>query len=43
VGEETRHGTELIVTSDLPDRDLTADERAEMAGELAEAWVAMTL
>jgi hypothetical protein len=42
LGEETRFGDELIIsrTTSLP--SLTPIELAEMTGELAEAWVAMT-
>jgi hypothetical protein len=43
VGEETRFGTELLVTRDLPESELTSVQRGEMAGELAEAWVTLTI
>ena len=43
VGEETRHGTELSVSRISFDPYPSADVAAEMAGELAESWVGMTL
>ncbi|MDQ1250072.1 MAG: hypothetical protein QG597_4450 [Actinomycetota bacterium] len=42
LGEETRFGDELIVSRTTSQPSLTVEELAEMTGELAEAWVAMT-
>ncbi len=42
LGEETRFGDELIISRTTPQQALRAIELAEMTGELAEAWVAMT-
>lgn len=42
LGEQTRFGDELIVGRTTSRPALTAQEQAEMTGELAEAWVALT-
>lgn len=43
VGEETRHGTELAVRRVSYDPAPCAEMKAEMLGELTEAWVFMTM
>jgi hypothetical protein len=43
LGEETRHGAELAVSRLSSDSILTPDTLGEMAGELAEAWVCLTI
>ena len=43
IGEESRHGTELSVIRPSADAVPSGDELGEMCGELAEAWVFLTL
>lgn len=43
VGEETRHGTELAVRRLSYDAAPSEEMQSELLGELAEAWVFMTM
>lgn len=42
LGDVSRFGTELIAMRQTAQPELTEQERNEMLGELAEAWVALT-
>ena len=43
VGEETRHGTELAICRVSYDPSPCAEVKAELLGELVEAWVFLTV